>query len=58
MLEKEFQHLQNVYERKYEHIGFEEALQEMEELCVEESKNREHITEFEAFTKFYRVLCH
>ncbi|CAO2826742.1 unnamed protein product [Amaranthus hypochondriacus] len=46
MLEKEFQHLQNLCERKYEHIGFEEALQGMEELCVEESKNREHVSEF------------
>ncbi|XP_010678606.1 uncharacterized protein LOC104894129 isoform X3 [Beta vulgaris subsp. vulgaris] len=46
MLEKEFGHLQSLCDRKYEHLGYEEALQGLEELCLEESKKREHITEF------------
>ncbi|XP_021866211.2 uncharacterized protein [Spinacia oleracea] len=46
MLEKEFGHLQSLCDRKYENLGYEEALQGLEELCVEESKKREHITEF------------
>ncbi|CAO2818650.1 unnamed protein product, partial [Amaranthus hypochondriacus] len=45
MLEKEFGHLQSLCERKYRHMECEEALQGLEELCIEESKKKEHITE-------------
>ncbi|CAK9184755.1 unnamed protein product [Ilex paraguariensis] len=46
MLEKEFYHLQSLCERKCEHLSYEEALQGVEDLCLEESKTREHVTEF------------
>ncbi|XP_021761693.1 uncharacterized protein LOC110726521 isoform X1 [Chenopodium quinoa] len=46
MLEKEFGHLQSLCDRKFEHVGYEEALQGLEELCLKESKKREHNTEF------------
>ncbi|KAK3440086.1 hypothetical protein EUGRSUZ_B00398 [Eucalyptus grandis] len=46
MLEKEFYLLQNLCERKCELIGFEEALQALEDLCVEEAKKRENADEF------------
>lgn len=45
-LEKEFGALQNLCDKKYEHSGYEEALQGLEELCLEESKKRERTTEF------------
>ena len=45
-LEKEVGSLQNLCDKKYEHSGYEEALQGLEELCLEESKRREHATEF------------
>lgn len=46
MLEKEFYHLQSLCERKCEHLSYEEALQAVEDLCVEEGKKRENVTEF------------
>ncbi|KAI3858954.1 hypothetical protein MKW98_028687 [Papaver atlanticum] len=41
MLEKEFSLLQSMCERKCEHMGYEEALQMVESLCLEELKKRE-----------------
>ncbi|MCL7026748.1 hypothetical protein MKW94_026137 [Papaver nudicaule] len=41
MLEKEFNLLQSMCERKCEHMGYEEALQMVESLCLEELKKRE-----------------
>lgn len=46
MLEKEFYHLQSLCERKCEHLSYEEALQAVEDICLEESKLREHVSEF------------
>lgn len=46
MLEKEFYHLQSLCERKCEHLNYEEALQSVEDLCLEEGKKRETVTEF------------
>ncbi|KAM7479967.1 hypothetical protein LguiA_028180 [Lonicera macranthoides] len=46
MLEKEFYHLQSLCERKCEHLSNEEALQAVEDLCLEEGKKRESVTEF------------
>uniref|UniRef100_A0A803L904 USP domain-containing protein n=1 Tax=Chenopodium quinoa TaxID=63459 RepID=A0A803L904_CHEQI len=46
MLEKEFGHLQSLCDRKFEHVSYEEALQGLEELCLEESKKREHNSDF------------
>ncbi|KAJ6688061.1 INACTIVE UBIQUITIN CARBOXYL-TERMINAL HYDROLASE 53-LIKE [Salix koriyanagi] len=40
-LEKEFHHLQNLCERKCEHLSYEQALQAVEDLCLEEGKKRE-----------------
>ncbi|KAJ6749131.1 UBIQUITIN SPECIFIC PROTEINASE [Salix purpurea] len=37
-LEKEFYHLQSLYERKCEHLSYEQALQAVEDLCLEEGK--------------------
>ncbi|XVE57026.1 hypothetical protein DITRI_Ditri04bG0058500 [Diplodiscus trichospermus] len=45
MLEKEFYHLQSLCERKSDHINYEEALQAVEDLCLEEGKKRESSTE-------------
>ncbi|GMH16830.1 hypothetical protein Nepgr_018671 [Nepenthes gracilis] len=45
MLEKEFGHLQGLCDRKYEQLGYEEALQGLEELFLEKSK-RENVNEF------------
>ncbi|XP_022929671.1 uncharacterized protein LOC111436182 [Cucurbita moschata] len=46
MLEKEFYHLQSLCERKCEHLNYEEALQSVEDLCLEEGKKREALNEF------------
>ncbi|KAI5569091.1 hypothetical protein POPTR_012G071900v4 [Populus trichocarpa] len=46
-LEKEFYHLQSLYERKCEHLSYEQALQAVEDLCLEEGKKRETDTLFE-----------
>ncbi|KAG8388657.1 hypothetical protein BUALT_Bualt02G0148100 [Buddleja alternifolia] len=46
LLEKEFYHLQGLCERKGEHLSYEEALQAVEDLCLEEGKKREHMTDF------------
>ncbi|XP_057419688.1 uncharacterized protein LOC130713885 isoform X2 [Lotus japonicus] len=40
VLEKEFSHLQSLCEKKGERIGYEEALQSVEDLCLEEGKKR------------------
>ncbi|RDY05414.1 hypothetical protein CR513_10754, partial [Mucuna pruriens] len=45
MLEKEFYHLQGLCEKKGECISFEEALQTVEDLCLEEGKKRETVGE-------------
>ncbi|KAK6920803.1 protein of unknown function DUF627, N-terminal, partial [Dillenia turbinata] len=45
-LEKEFYHLQNLCERKCDHLRYEEALQAVEDLCLEEGKKREDAAEF------------
>ncbi|CAH1443045.1 unnamed protein product [Lactuca virosa] len=45
MLEKEFNHLHALCERKLEHTSYEEALQQVEDLCLEEGKKREYSTE-------------
>ncbi|XP_059642017.1 uncharacterized protein LOC132283975 isoform X2 [Cornus florida] len=45
-LEKEFYHLKSMCERKCELLGYEEALQAVEDLCLEEGKKRDHNTEF------------
>ncbi|GAB2240662.1 hypothetical protein Droror1_Dr00021180 [Drosera rotundifolia] len=46
VLEKEFTHLQGLCERKCENLGYEAALQGLEELCLEESNKSEHVNEF------------
>ncbi|CAN4100452.1 unnamed protein product [Withania somnifera] len=46
LLEKEYYDLQGLCERKCEHLSYEEALQVVEDLCLEEGKKREHETEF------------
>ncbi|XP_010546041.1 PREDICTED: uncharacterized protein LOC104818245 isoform X2 [Tarenaya hassleriana] len=46
ILEKEFCHLQNLCERKCEHLSYEEALQAVEDLCLEEGRRREASEEF------------
>lgn len=43
---KELSHLQSLCDRKLEHISYEEALQLIEDLCLEEGKRREHPTQF------------
>ncbi|XP_010256018.1 PREDICTED: uncharacterized protein LOC104596511 isoform X2 [Nelumbo nucifera] len=45
MLEKEFYLLQSLCDRKCEHLSYEEALQAVESLCLNELKRREHVTE-------------
>ncbi|XP_073035467.1 uncharacterized protein [Primulina eburnea] len=45
-LEKESYHLQGLCDRKREHISYEEALQAVEDLCLEEGKKREHVIDF------------
>uniref|UniRef100_A0A2P2MPN3 USP domain-containing protein n=2 Tax=Rhizophora mucronata TaxID=61149 RepID=A0A2P2MPN3_RHIMU len=44
-LEKEFYHLQSLCERKCEHLSYEEALQAVEDLCLEGGKKKEIITD-------------
>ncbi|XP_038725297.1 uncharacterized protein LOC120016543 isoform X2 [Tripterygium wilfordii] len=46
MLEKEFGYLQSLCERKCEHLSYEEALQAAEDLCLEQGKKRETLTDF------------
>ncbi|KAJ6672489.1 UBIQUITIN SPECIFIC PROTEINASE [Salix viminalis] len=46
-LEKEFYHLQSLYERKCEHLSYEQALQAVEDLCLEEGNKRETDTLYE-----------
>ncbi|KAL6549340.1 hypothetical protein OROHE_008457 [Orobanche hederae] len=46
LLEKESYHLQGLCERKYEHMSYEEALQAVEDLCLEEGKKRELAMDF------------
>lgn len=45
-LEKEFYQLQSLSEKKCERMSYEEALQAVEDLCLEEGKKRENFTEF------------
>ncbi|XP_028784083.1 uncharacterized protein LOC114740118 isoform X2 [Neltuma alba] len=45
-LEKEFYHLQSLSEKKCERMNYEEALQVVEDLCLEEGKKRENFTKF------------
>ncbi|XP_031488041.1 uncharacterized protein LOC116256043 isoform X2 [Nymphaea colorata] len=44
MLEKEFYLLQSLCERKCEHLNYEEALNNVENLCIDELKKREQNT--------------
>ncbi|KAL1531775.1 hypothetical protein AAHA92_31878 [Salvia divinorum] len=46
LLEKEAYHLQSLCDRKSEQLNYEEALQVVEDLCLEEGKRREHVTDF------------
>ncbi|KAL6566178.1 hypothetical protein OROGR_001793 [Orobanche gracilis] len=46
LLEKESYHLQGLCERKYEHMSYEEALQAVEDLCLEEGKRRQLAIDF------------
>ncbi|KAH1248700.1 Inactive ubiquitin carboxyl-terminal hydrolase 54 [Glycine max] len=46
LLEKEFYHLQGLCEKKGERVSYEEALQTVEDLCLEEGKKRETVGEF------------
>ncbi|CAN8254919.1 unnamed protein product [Cochlearia groenlandica] len=46
ILEKEFCYLQNLCERKCEHLSYEGALQTVEDLCLDESRKRETSAEF------------
>ncbi|CAH2064958.1 unnamed protein product [Thlaspi arvense] len=46
ILEKEFCHLQNLCERKCEHLSYEGALQTVEDLCLDEGRRRETAAEF------------
>ncbi|CAI9285304.1 unnamed protein product [Lactuca saligna] len=46
MLSKELSHLQSLCDRKLEHINYEESLQLVEDLCLQEGKRRENPTEF------------
>uniref|UniRef100_A0A7N0TYL4 USP domain-containing protein n=1 Tax=Kalanchoe fedtschenkoi TaxID=63787 RepID=A0A7N0TYL4_KALFE len=41
ILEKEFCHLQGLCERKCDHLGYEEALQLVEDLCLQDGKKKE-----------------
>lgn len=42
LLEKESYHLQGLCQRKCDSLSYEEALQALEDLCLEEGKRREH----------------
>ncbi|EPS61315.1 hypothetical protein M569_13482 [Genlisea aurea] len=46
-LEKETCHLQALCDRKYQHLNYEEALQTVEDLCLEAGKKREHLADIE-----------
>lgn len=46
LLEKESYHLQSLCDRKFEHLNYEEALQSVEDICLEEGKRREHVNDF------------
>ncbi|KAI3454607.1 hypothetical protein Pfo_011270 [Paulownia fortunei] len=46
LLEKESYHLQGLCERKCEHLSYEEALQAVGGLCLEEGKKREHVADY------------
>ncbi|KAF8080825.1 hypothetical protein N665_0920s0008 [Sinapis alba] len=46
ILEKEVCDLQNLFERKCEHLSYEGALQTVEDLCLEEGRKRETSAEF------------
>ncbi|KAK1373319.1 Inactive ubiquitin carboxyl-terminal hydrolase 54 [Heracleum sosnowskyi] len=45
-LEKDFQHLQSLCERKIEHLSYDDALQTIEDICIEEGKRRDLVTEY------------
>ncbi|KAG6386125.1 hypothetical protein SASPL_155016 [Salvia splendens] len=46
LLEKESFHLQDLCERKCEQLNFEEALQALEDMCLEEGRKRENTVGF------------
>ncbi|CAG7869833.1 unnamed protein product [Brassica rapa] len=46
ILEKEVRDLKNLFERKCEHLGYEGALQTVEDLCLEEGRKRETSPDF------------
>lgn len=45
-LEKDFQHLQSLCERKIEHLSYDNALQTIEDICIEEGKRRDLVTDY------------
>ncbi|CAL1368049.1 unnamed protein product [Linum trigynum] len=55
-LEKEFYQLQNLCERKCDHLSYEEALQGVEDLVIEEAKKRDDMapSEVESFDYILR----
>ncbi|KAL8042153.1 hypothetical protein ABFX02_09G032600 [Erythranthe guttata] len=55
LLEKESYHLQGLCDRKCEHVSYEEALQAVGDLCLEEGKKREHVADF-VFQSYDSVL--
>ncbi|KAL4559240.1 hypothetical protein LXL04_031375 [Taraxacum kok-saghyz] len=56
MLEKEFNHLHGLCERKLEHTSYEEALQQVEDLCLEEGKKREEQNSTESTRQSYEFV--
>ncbi|ONK55473.1 uncharacterized protein A4U43_UnF2660 [Asparagus officinalis] len=56
MLDKEFGAVQSMCEKKCEHLSYEEALQTVENLCVEEFKKREKQDEKPAVHQSYEAL--
>ncbi|XP_062116413.1 uncharacterized protein LOC133830455 isoform X2 [Humulus lupulus] len=46
MIEKEFYQLQSLCEQKCEHLNYEEALQAVEKLCVEENRKRKESRDY------------
>ncbi|KAL8091545.1 uncharacterized protein LOC141692568 isoform X2 [Apium graveolens] len=45
-LEKDFQHLQSLCERKLEHLSYDDALQTIEDICIEEGKRRDFLSDY------------
>ena len=56
MLDKEFGALQSMCEKKCEHLSYDEALQTVENLCLEEFKKREKHSEKPVVHQSYEAL--